>query len=244
MFHEYLCKPPVLHLSRIAELNLMIDGSYFSNEICLIIYRENNRKRTQFYRVSNGEYFDEIKEDLANLLLLEMRVESVTCDGHKSILKAVKSICPEAALQRCVVHIQRECSTWLTAHPQSTAGVDLLKIVHQIHQIKSHNQAQLWMQELIHWHHLHKGFINEKSYQQTTGRYWFKHKLVRKAFVHLRNALPNMFLYLFNPRIPKSTNGLESFFGHLKSHLQMHRGLTKTHRINFMKWYLYFKNCV
>jgi hypothetical protein len=96
--------------------------------------------------------------------------------------------------------------------------------------------------ELYNWHELYKNFINEKSYSLDSKRYWYKHKMVRRAFVLIKNALPNMFQYLFNNRVPKSTNGLESFFGHLKSHLLLHRGLTKEHRQNFIKWYLYFKN--
>jgi O-glycosyl hydrolase len=51
-----------------------------------------------------------------------------------------------------------------------------------------------------------------------------------------------MFHYLENPRIPKSTNGIESFFGHLKGHLAIHRGLTKTHFKGFIQWYLWLKN--
>jgi hypothetical protein len=35
---------------------------------------------------------------------------------------------------------------------------------------------------------------------------------------------------------------LESYFGHLKNHLDLHRGLTKKNRINFIKWYIYFRN--
>lgn len=50
-----------------------------------------------------------------------------------------------------------------------------------------------------------------------------------------------MFHYLKTPAIPKSTNGLESFFGHLKSHITVHRGLSKLHRKSFIKWYLFFK---
>jgi hypothetical protein len=55
----------------------------------------------------------------------------------------------------------------------------------------------------------------------------------------IRKALPHMFHYLENDRIPKTTNRLESFFGHLKGHLAR---LSVKHRKNFIKWYLYFKN--
>jgi hypothetical protein len=243
-FHNYLSKAPSLPLYPKERLNLLIDGTYFSNDICLIVYRDNTIKFTQLYRFTGGEYFHEIKEDLDNLLKLNISIESITCDGHKAILKAIKLSCKEVILQRCIVHIERECKIWLTTNPKSQAGYELLFIVRKLSLIKTHYQSHEWIMELYNWHQRHKDYINEKSYSFDTKRYWFKHKMVRKAFIHIKNALPNMFQYLFNDRIPKSTNGLESFFGHLKSHLLLHRGLTKEHRKNFIKWYLYFKNCV
>lgn len=126
--------------------------------------------------------------------------------------------------------------------PKSDEGTGLLHIVNQLHLIRDEYSYQHWLRQLYDWHQAHKGCINEKSISVSTNRYWYKHKMVRRAFVHLKNALPNMFHYLKDSKIPKSTNGLESFFGHLKSHLLLHRGLTKEHRKNFIKWYLYFKN--
>lgn len=66
--------------------------------------------------------------------------------------------------------------------------------------------------------------------------------MVRRAFVTINRALPNMFHYLDNPSIPKSTNSIESYFGHLKNHLDIHFGLAKGNRIKFMKWYIHFTN--
>lgn len=243
-FHQYLKVAPELKFYPIEKLNLLVDGTYFSNDICLMVYRDNQIKFTQLYRLTDGEHFSEIKEDLENLLKLGVQIESITCDGHKSILKAIKSICSDVVLQRCVVHIKRECRMWLTTRPKSIEGLSLLKIINQLHKVKTHHQSQVWIKEIYDWHALHKNYIQQKSFSPETKRYWFTHKSVRRAFIHLKNALPNMFEYLFNERVPKSTNGLESFFGHLKSHLLLHRGLTKEHRKNFIKWYLYFKNCV
>lgn len=48
-----------------------------------------------------------------------------------------------------------------------------------------------------------------------------------------------MFHYLNNPKILKTTNGIEGFFSHLKNHLDLHRGFTLEHRVNFIKWYDY-----
>lgn len=131
-FHSYLSKAPSLPLYPKERLNLLIDGTYFSNDICLIIYRDNTIKFTQLYRLSSGEYFQEIKEDLDNLLRLNINIESITCDGHRAILKAIKLSCKEVILQRCVVHIERECRIWLTSNPKSLAGYELFYIIRKL----------------------------------------------------------------------------------------------------------------
>lgn len=134
------------------------------------------------------------------------------------------------------------CRIWLSSNPKSLAGYELKKIVGVLHKIKNHDDWGYWIVSLIKWHEEYASFINEKSYNLQTGRYWYKHKMVRRAFTTIKRALPNMFHYLNNERIPKTTNGLESFFGHLKSHLVVHRGLSINHRKNFIKWYLFLKN--
>ena len=242
LFSQYLANAPELKFYPRERLNLLIDATYFSNDICLIIYRDNQIKFTQLYRLTDGEYYNEIKEDLEVILSLGIIIESITCDGHRAILKAVKNTCKDVMLQRCVVHIQRECKLWLTQNPKSEAGLNLLTIVRKLSQVKTHDEAQHWMKLIYDWYIIYQSFIQEKSYSKTTGRFWYKHKLVRRCFIMIKNAFPHLFHYLFNKKVPKSTNGLESFFGHLKSHLLLHRGMTKEHRKNFIKWYIYFKN--
>ncbi len=48
-----------------------------------------------------------MKEDLENLKSLGLQIESITCDGHKSLLKAIKKACKEVIVQRRTVHVQR-----------------------------------------------------------------------------------------------------------------------------------------
>ncbi len=208
----------------------------------LRVYRDNTIKFTQLYRLTTGEWYEELREDLENLLSLQVQIESITCDGHKALLKAIKHVCPNIILQRCLVHIQRMCRIWLTMNPKTIPGTELRSIVAILHTIKTTNERDYWIVSLAQWHERHKDFLNEKSYQLATGRYWYKHKLVRRSFMFLKKALPNMFCYLENDRVPKSTNGLESFFGHLKGNLAIHRGLSAKHRKNFIQWYLFLKN--
>ena len=149
---------------------------------------------------------------------------------------------PEVLIQRCLVHIQRMCLLWITRHPQSEAGQQLRNLVYIIHTIRTVNDKLYWIQSLLQWEKDHEMFLKQKSFKPQTARYWYTHKLLRRSFFTIKRALPNMFHYLDNPAIPKSTNGIESYFGHLKNHLDLHRGLTKNNRINFIKWYIYFKN--
>lgn len=241
-FDRYLRKPPLLSVYPSERVNLLIDGTYFNNDLCLIVYRDNTIKFTQLYRLTTGEWYEELKEDLENLLALNVQIESITCDGHKSLLKAIAKACPDVIVQRCLVHIQRMCRIWLTMSPKTIAGIELRKIISTLHKIRTPLEKDYWLVDLVRWSELHKEFLNEKSFNLKTGRYWYKHKMVRRSFTVIKKALPAMFEYLVNERIPKSTNGLESFFGHLKGHLAIHRGLSLTHRKNFIQWYLYFKN--
>lgn len=220
----------------------MIDGTYFTNKVCLIVYRNQSVKATLFYRISDNEWYEELLEDIQNLLLIGINIESVTCDGLSSIVKAIKKASSQTKIQRCLAHIQRETLIWLSRNPKSKAGIELRQIILRLHLIKDKNYWGYWTVELIQWYETYTDFVNHKSFKQDTGRYWYTHKSVRKAFVHIRRAYPYMFQYLDNPNIPKTTNALESFFGHLKQNIELHRGLSKQHFKNYLKWYLYFKS--
>lgn len=242
MFYSYLARYPEWRIVKKERVNLLLDGTYFSNKLCLVLYRESNVKATFFYRLTDGEWLDELTDDLENILSLGVEIESITCDGLSNILKAIRKTSPDTIIQRCLAHIQRECLIWLTRYPKSTAGKELRSIVKYLHTIDNRDKWGYWVTDLQQWYERHKDFVNQKSFKEETGRYWFTHKSVRKAFIHLKRALPNMFHYLENPRIEKTTNGLESFFGHLKQNIAIHRGLSKEHYKNYVKWYLFYKS--
>jgi len=241
-FYSYLEKYPRWKIRSSEKVNLLIDGTYFSNKVCLVLYRDNNVKATMLYRLSDGEWFEEIIEDLRNLLSIGITIESVTCDGLRNIIKAVRKCSPSTIIQRCLAHIQRETLSWLTKNPQSQAGKELRGIIRKLHLIKTRDDWGYWVVELVGWHEKHQDFVNEKTYHPSSKRYWYTHKSVRKPFIHIKRALPDMFHYLDNKDIPKTTNGLESFFGHLKQNISIHRGLSKEHYRNYLKWYLFFKS--
>ena len=240
-FYVLLGQAPVVKIIKRDDVHLRIDATYFK-QFCLLCYQDDEDGYIQLFRFTDGEHYEEIKEDLDNLIRLGLRLESITTDGHKSILKAIRKSVPQVIIQRCLVHIQRMCLLWLTRYPKHQAGQELRQMVLQILKIKTNNDRLFWIAGFHQWYEKHKDYINEKTYNIETGRYWYTHKLLRRSYITIKRALPNMFHYLANPKIPNTTNGIEGYFSHLKNHLDLHRGLTTKNRINFIKWYIYFSN--
>ena len=241
LFYDYLQQSPEVRIIKRKNVHLRMDATYFK-QFCVVCYQDDEDGYTQLIRITDGEHTSEIKEDLDNLIKLGVQIESITTDGHKSALKAIKKSLPAVTVQRCLVHIQRMCLLWLTRFPKHLAGVELRALVLKLLRIKSSNDRLWWINELTIWYDKHKDYLGEKTYNEDTERYWYKHKLLRRSYFTIKRALPNMFHYLNNQKIPATTNGIEGYFGHLKNHLDLHRGLSLKHRINFIKWYIYLSN--
>ncbi len=99
----------------------------------------------------------------------------------------------------------------------------------------------MWSIAFEKWYHRHQAFIEQKVINKPTNRWWYKHRHIRRCAVMIKVALPDMFHFVANKNIPKSTNAIDSYFGHLKLNLNVHRGLSYKHRTYFVLWYLYLK---
>jgi transposase-like protein len=242
LFHTYLKSPPHNLIKSKGKVHLLIDGTYFENGLCLVLYYDYGIQYVQLFRESNNEKYREIKEDLENLKRLGVEVYSVTCDGHRAILKAVLKVYPNAIIQRCLVHVKRQVKSHLSSHPKLQQGKELLTISRQVTRLKTIDAAHYWLVHFHKWYDTNKDFINERSLNETTGRWWYRHKNLHLACSHLKGALPYMFCYLNDPDVPYTTNELEGYFSHLKEKLSLHRGLRFESKKSFIKWYIHFKN--
>lgn len=241
-FKWYLTNPPKFLIHQRENVHLLIDGTYFSNDLCLVIYRDNDIGYTQLYRFSDAERFEQICEDLRNLAILGVLIGSITCDGHKATLKAIRTVYPEVVVQRCLVHVHRMAGALLKKKPRTIASLELKQIVGLLPRVKTHNDRKAFVKEFNQWYRIHHSFVNKRSHNQNTGRWWYRHRDLKRATTLMEKAIPDLFHYLNDPMIPRSTNGLESFFGHLKDSLSIHRGLSYNNRKAFILWYLHFKN--
>lgn len=242
LFKYYLAQAPEVKIRSKTAAHLLVDATYFPNDLCLVLYYDHDIRYTQLYRMTDQERYIQMYEDLQNLKALGVDIASITCDGHKSLLKAIRKAYPGMKVQRCLVHIKRQCQTWLTKYPKAQVAKELLYLSGRITALKNYEQSNQWLIDLHQWYHRNLLFINEKTINQQTGRYWYTHKSIRRTAVLIIKAIPDMFHYLDDPDIPYTTNRLESFFGHLKEKLEIHRGLRPASKRNFIKWYLHFKN--
>jgi len=135
---------------------------------------------------------------------------------------------------------QRMSRIYLTQFPKTEAGRELLPLVGKLHEIATYQQRDEWITLFHHWNEIYHDFLLEKSIAPS-GRRWYKHKLLRRTRSLIKNALSDLFHYLDDPRIPKSTNGLECRFSYLKNELKIHRGLSTENRKNFILWHNHFK---
>ena len=241
-FYKILPTCPTWQIQKREKVNLLIDGTYFTNKVCLLLYRDHNIKMTVLYRLTKRESLRDLKADLQAIKDVGIEIESVTCDGALNIIKAVREVCPEAIIQRCTFHIAHEICLWLTKKPQSEAARELRELACYLSKVNDHEQAQLWMRAFIDWYAKYKEYINEMSYDDSGKRRWYTHKMLRRSTSHIQRAIPYMFNYTMNNNIPKTSNSIEAFFGHLKDHLRLHRGLSNAHFKDFVKWYLFLQS--
>ena len=241
-FDEYLESFPTWIIKTSEPIYLLIDGTYYSDGHCLIVYRAENLRRTLFYRFAKSEDDDEIASDLQNIRSMGYVIAGITTDGGDNIIRAVQYVYPDVPRQRCVVHVQRECLRWITQHPRSPEARLLRSLVQKLSVVTNRNDMLWWMKMYENWVEENAEYACEKGRNPSTGQLYFVRDDLRKAYIHLMRSLPNVFTYIDSPGVPKTTNSIESFFGHIKDHLRLHRGLSETRVDNFIKWYLFFND--
>lgn len=71
LFYYWLDRTPLTPIIRNQDMNLQVDATYFKR-FCVVSYQDNGLNYTQLFRFSDREHYLEIKEDLENLLKLEI----------------------------------------------------------------------------------------------------------------------------------------------------------------------------
>lgn len=156
---------------------------------------------------------------------------SATTDGNPQAIKAISNLWPDAIMQRCLVHIQRQGLSWCRRSPRRADAKELREIFLMVTAITTKKERDKFLEKVAVWEHKYGKHIATKPER---GRVFSD---VRRARSMLLKALPNMFYYLENPAIPSTTNALEGYFSRLKNHYRSHRGLAPKNRKCYFEWY-------
>jgi len=158
---------------------------------------------------------------------------SATVDGNPHLIRILRRLWPTILIQRCLVHIQRQGLCWCRRYPKRTDARHLRALFLQVMAITTVSERDQFLVQLQEWEHRY-GY--RLAGLPERGRVFSDLKRARSM---LLAALPDMFHYLENPAIPKTTNAIEGYFARLKHRYRQHRGLIRAHRNAYFRWYVY-----
>lgn len=191
------------------------------------------------------EHFGTWSAFLATLNVRSVHPQFVVCDGQRGLLAAIHTIWPNAHVQRCVVHIHRQACIWLTRRPKTFAGQELLTIVHLLFTVRTRRQKRRWIKKFRRWLRRHARFLKERSRNpEHPTRWWYTHRKLRAVRSLIKNALPDLFVYVRHPEVPRTSNHVEGGVNsRLQELLHTHRGVLTTKRSILVSWYLSSRQC-
>ncbi len=200
-------------------INLVFDGTFFSRNYGFLIYRANSRNI--YYRKIESEKMTYIREDLIYLTTkLGYTFKSFTIDGRRGVIQLLKRMFPNTPIQMCQFHQQQIVRRYNTNNPKTECGIELKELMKEMRDL-NHIEFEY---ELLFLKAKYKNFLKERNENNR-----FSHSRLRSAFRSLKTNLPYLFTYKKHPNlnIPNTTNTCEGSFGHWKSKVKIHRGLSE-----------------
>jgi transposase-like protein len=219
---------------------VMIDWTYI-DDICVIIYYEYKLKKILKVHITKEESLDIITHDLEELRDLNWyNIQSFSIDWWIQIMWAIKNIYPEAIIQRCLVHINRQIRNYIWKNTINECGKELLWIT----TFKTIRDITKFNKSFNDWLEKWAIYLKEKSYWDSGGKRKrrYTHKKLRQSRSHLLNARTNMFQNKIDPNVVDNTNELEWLISLLKTQIHNHRWMKKERLKNFIIQWFYKRN--
>lgn len=219
---------------------LIFDGTYLNKKRCVLGLIDNETDTVLNLTYGKGEKYNiccQIFKELKDKF--NLNPVAITLDGNTNVIRAVKTVWSNVIVQRCLVHIQRQGLSWLRRKPKLILSCELRTLFLTITKIKTRQEKELFIKAFYSWIKYHESVINNFS---KTDKVLSDFLRAKSLLIH---AIPDMFHYLNDRRIPPTTNKMEGFFSRLKEHYRKHRGLSLKNRTSYFTWYWYYllKNC-
>jgi transposase-like protein len=214
---------------------VILDGTYINHRTGLYVVMDGKSHRVIYGDYGISETGKHLKIFYNHLQKEGLNPISATIDGSLQQIKYLTEAWNSLIIQRCLVHIQRQGLSWLRQKPKRIDAIKLRDLLLQVLYIKTREQSDNFTEGFKIWE---DKFGLEISRATNRGKVFSDLLRARSMII---NALPNMFNYLDNPEISRTTNPLEGYFGRLKHKYRTHKGLSKHKRKNYFRWYFYLK---
>ena len=228
---------------------IQVDGIYVGSWCCLIAVAGDY--------VLGWQWCDTEKKAAWSALLARFPAPTVVItDGGSGIAAALSECWSNTAVQRCLVHVQRNVRTYLTGRPRTEAGKALLRLGRALTRITTAAEAAAWLAGLNDWHQSYGHLVKARTYRnggaivpgwvRANQAWWYTHDRLRKAYRLLErlSQAGTLFTYLRDEfatlQIASTTNRIEGGTNaQLRLLLRAHRGMSEEHRKRAIEWYLY-----
>ncbi len=229
-------EPPELYKEYKSAKYLIFDGTYFNKKNCLMVFMNNDDGQTIGCRYLDKENYKNALNLALELKAKGVEPKAITLDGHRAVIMALREVWPQVKIQRCLYHMQRQGLMWLRRQPRTQTGIELRQLVMRITHINTYADKKLFSQafrEIISRNRAEiKGIKSDVIGVCDT----------KKIIKLITNGYRDMWHFLEDRKIPKTTNKIEGYFGELKQKYVRHKGMWRKTREQYLKWYCYYKN--
>jgi hypothetical protein len=216
--------------------HIVFDGKFlFGRRYCLLVIYDAQTNKPIASTIAKGENRLGIVPWLRTLRAQGLNPMAVTTDGNRAGVYSFREVWPNILTQRCLFHIKLQITAWARIPPRTELGRDLTDYVNNLFDVKNNLEARQFYGGYLDILERHKNTIAKLDRRNILERDLYR------AMSVIEHAMPNLFHYLKDPRIAKTTSGLEGYFKQIQDVRGFrHCGLTEQHLFDFIKWKIYF----
>jgi transposase-like protein len=217
---------------------LIFDGTYLKrqNGIYAVMDGVTHRLVAGSFGIKEGQ--KDLVPFYQHLKQAGIRPKSATVDGNPQQTRYIKLVWPSIILQRCRVHVHRQGLRWCRSQPKRTDAKHLRQLFLRLVAVATSREKKRFVHDVAVWEHQY-GHRIQTDRAKSKGWVLSDLALARLMLLH---AIPDLFHFINDKRIPSSTNALEGYFGHIKQRYRQHAGLSRMHRRAYFQWYFTLNN--
>ena len=207
---------------------LVIDTTYF-RQFGLMVFRASNLRKNLLWKIVDHETNEGYRSGIQELINDGWEIVAIVADGKPGLCK----LFPDIPFQLCQFHQFMTVTRYISKNPKLEASQEFRQIMFDLKQT-DRASFEFWINQ---WHKKWQSFLAEKTIDPVTQKTTFTHQRLRQAFFGVRRNLDMLFTLQSHSeeiQIPNTTNSLDSYFGHLKSKLSVHRGASLETQINLI----------